>query len=90
MNWTIKFSSQAEKYYKKLPKQVRQKTKNSLTELGSSTYPLFHKNVLPLSGELHGFYRLRVGEYRIIFSILEKEQIIAIVNFYPRGDVYKK
>ncbi len=90
MNWTIKFSSQAEKYYQKLPKRMRQKTKKSLLELGSLTYPHIHKNVLPLSGELQGFYRLRVGEYRIIFRMIEEERIIAIVNFYPRGDVYKK
>jgi len=90
MNWTIKFSSQAEKYYHKLPKPIRQKTKKSLAELGSSIDPLFHKDGLALSGELHGFHRLRVGEYRIIFRVLEEERIIAIVNFYPRGDVYKK
>jgi len=90
MSWTIKFSSRAEKYYLKLPKPIRQRTKKSLTELQSLPYPLFHKDVLPLTGELQGFCRLRIGEYRIIFRVLEEERIIAVVNFHPRGDVYKK
>ena len=43
-----------------------------------------------MTGELQGFCRLRIGEYRIIFRVLEEERIIAVVNFHPRGDVYKK
>jgi mRNA interferase RelE/StbE len=90
MNWTIRFSSQAEKYFLKLPKQIRLKTKKILAELETLPYPLSHKDVLPLTGELRGFCRLRIGAYRIIFRILEEERIIAVVNFYPRGDAYKK
>jgi mRNA interferase RelE/StbE len=90
MSWTIRFSSQAEKYFLKLPKPIRQKTKKLLGELEGLPYPLFHKDVLPLTGELQGFCRLRVGDYRIIFRILQEEHTIAIVNFHPRGDAYKK
>jgi len=90
MNWTIRLSSQAEKYYRKLPKPIRQKTRESLNALGTQSNPLLHKDALPLSGELRGFYRLRVGSYRVIFRLVEEERTIAVVNFYPRGDAYKK
>ena len=43
----------------------------------------------PLTGQLKGFYRLRVGDFRVIFSILVDKKIIAVVNIVPRGDAYK-
>jgi len=33
---------------------------------------------------------LKIGKFRIIFYLIEEEKIIAVVNIYPRGDIYKK
>jgi len=40
-------------------------------------------------GKLRGFYRLRVGDFRIIFALIPEEKIIAIVNTAPRGEACK-
>ena len=40
-----------------------------------------------LRGKTNSFYRLRIGKYRIIFSI-DKEDY-TIINVDTRGDVYK-
>ncbi len=90
MNWQIKLSSQAEKYYLKLSTDTRKRVKKALLDLGTTEFPVLHQNVKPLVGKLEGFYRLRIGSYRIIFSILEDVRIIAVVNIFPRGDAYKK
>jgi|WetSurMetagenome_2_1015567.scaffolds.fasta_scaffold1284070_2 mRNA interferase RelE/StbE len=37
-----------------------------------------------------GYYRLRVGEYRVIYTINHDELIIAILSIGNRGDIYKK
>jgi mRNA interferase RelE/StbE len=89
MNWTIKFSSHAEKYYKKLDKELRGRIKKELTEMGDLIDPLTHPAVKPLIGEMRGFYRIRIGSYRAIFSIIHEIKTIAVVNIAPRGDVYK-
>ena len=89
MKWKIKFSSQAEKYYLKLPKNIRRRVKEKTENLRNVEHPLFHPEVKPLIGKLEGFYRLKMGKFRIIFGILEKEKIIAVLNIYPRGKVYK-
>ena len=90
MNWTVKFSSQAEKYYSSLPSNVRKKLKRKLKEIEDQKFPLFYPGVKPLIGKLKGFYRLKIRKLRIIFYLIEEERIIAVVNIYPRGDVYKK
>jgi mRNA interferase RelE/StbE len=34
-------------------------------------------------------WRLRVGEYRIVYEIHESEVLVVVVNVAPRGEVYR-
>lgn len=89
MPWQVKLSAKAEKYYKKLDKKMRNRVRQALEELSTFENPIEHQDVKPLTGELKGFYRLRIGDFRIVFALLCDIRIIAVVNFAPRGDVYK-
>lgn len=44
----------------------------------------------PLTGDLDGFYKLRVGDYRVIYEILYDEQTIVIHAVGHRKDIYRK
>ncbi len=44
---------------------------------------------LPLSGELSDFYKLRVGDYRVIYEILSTDQILVIHAVGHRREVYR-
>ena len=88
MNWTIKVSTNAEKYFKKLDKKLKERIKNHLKEISTYDNPLGYAQVRPLTGELRGFYRLRIGNYRIVFSLIQEYKVIAVVNIVPRGDAY--
>ena len=88
MSWKIKVSSHAERYFKKLDKKFRQRLRKELLVLGDCENPLDHKDVKPLTGDLRGFFRLRIGGYRVIFSVRKEQKIIAVVNIVPQGDAY--
>ena len=88
MSWSIRISSDAEKYFQKLDKKRRERIKERLLKLSKQENPLENPQVKALTGELKGFYRLRIGNYRIIFALLAKEEIIAVVNIFPRGNAY--
>lgn len=88
LNWTVKVSSKAEKYLKKLDKENQARFKKELIDLSKYNNPLEHPAVKPLTGDLKGFSRIRIGGYRIVFQILTEEKIIAVVNMAPRGNVY--
>jgi mRNA interferase RelE/StbE len=49
-------------------------------------------NIRPeaLRGDLAGLYKLRVGDYRVIYEILRDEQIILIHFVGHRREVYRK
>ena len=89
MPWQVRLSSTAEKHYTRLATQTRERIKNELEGLSNLKNPLEHQAVKRLTGDLKGFFRLRIGKYRIVFAILEETQTIAVVNIAPRGDVYK-
>ena len=43
----------------------------------------------PLKGELSGLFKLREGDYRIIYQILPKEKVIIIHAIGHRSEIYK-
>lgn len=88
MNWKIEVKPTAEKQYLRLDKKTRNRIKKALLELEQEENPLFHNNVKPLTGQLHGDYRLRVGDWRLLFTPDKKEKIIYIYAILPRGDAY--
>lgn len=48
-------------------------------------------NIKPeaLTGDLAGFYKLRVGDYRVVYEILEDEQTLMIHKVGHRREVYR-
>ena len=51
-----------------------------------STHPEIYGK--PLQRTLKGYWRLRVGDYRVVFKILEQK--ILILGILHRKDIYKK
>ncbi len=41
-----------------------------------------------LVGNLSPFYRLRVGDYRIIYTIIEETVVVEVIKIKHRKDVY--
>jgi mRNA interferase RelE/StbE len=42
-----------------------------------------------LVGELSPYYRLRIGDYRVIYEIHDQQLIVLIIKVRHRKDVYK-
>jgi len=47
-------------------------------------------NPYTLTGDLAGFYKLRVGDYRVLYEILQDEQTIVIHKIGHRSEVYRR
>jgi mRNA interferase RelE/StbE len=42
-----------------------------------------------LTGELKGLYSYRIGDYRVIYTILQKRETILILRIGHRKEIYK-
>jgi mRNA interferase RelE/StbE len=87
-NWRVELSKDALKYLKKLNKSTSERILDSLEKLGKAENPLLHKDVRPLAGKLKGFYRIRVGTFRIIFELDSTKKRIGVHAIVPRGNAY--
>lgn len=74
--------STASKYLMRLDERTRERITNALIDL-SCEPP--QGDIKKLRGS--ALHRLRVGNYRIIFDIVDGE--IVVTRIGPRGDVYK-
>jgi mRNA interferase RelE/StbE len=88
VSWTIEVKPAAEKQYLKLDKNVRQRIRKALIELESLDDPFSHRAVRPLTGELKGDYRLRVGDWRILFTSRTGGSLLFVYAILPRGKAY--
>lgn len=44
----------------------------------------------PFTADLAGFYKFRVGDYRIVYEILHDENVIVIHQIEHRREIYRK
>lgn len=84
-SYRIEWKNSAYKELQKLPQQVISKTVAAVADLANNPYPT---GVKKLVGSEHT-YRIRVGDYRVIYEIIENRLIIEIVRVRHRKDVYK-
>jgi len=50
--------------------------------------PRYGTNIKKLKGQLEGYYRYRVGNYRLFYLIEDEKLIIAVVDFKHRQQAY--
>lgn len=87
--WRIEIKPAAEKRYLKLDRPLRRRIREALQGLAESADPLRHQHVRALTGELAGDYRLRIGEWRVLFTPAIEERKLYVFAIVPRGGAYR-
>ena len=83
--YQILIKPSATKELQKLPKNEFTKIDNSILALSTNPKPAGH---VKLSSE-NKLWRIRKGNYRIIYAINDSEKTITILNIKHRKDVYR-
>lgn len=84
--YSIEYSKDIEKDFNKLPKEEVIKILAKIDRLAENPRP---SGVEPLQGNLKGLFRVRSGNYRIIYQILDKCLTILVVRVSHRREVYR-
>ena len=88
MAWTIEYTDTARRQLRKLDKQSARRI---LDYLDQRIAPLEDVRSLgkAVRGPLGEFWRYRVGEYRIICELLDKQLRVLVVRVGGRKDIYR-
>ncbi|MBN2142061.1 type II toxin-antitoxin system RelE/ParE family toxin [Candidatus Woesearchaeota archaeon] len=82
--YDIEFTATAEKQLSKLERPLQERIVSSLERIRIRPYPYLKKLVgCP-------YFRLRVGDYRVILDIREDKLLILVLELGHRKNIYKQ
>ncbi|UKO96300.1 type II toxin-antitoxin system RelE family toxin [Nostoc sp. UHCC 0870] len=85
MTYQIEFTKGANKQLKKLPSDIKERIDLRIQELAIDPRP---NGVKKLADE-DSLYRIRVGDYRVIYQIFDTILLVTVIKVKHRSDVYK-
>ncbi|MFL6541062.1 MAG: type II toxin-antitoxin system RelE family toxin [Chthoniobacterales bacterium] len=84
MSWRVELQRSAEKELKRLSAQNRGRIVETLRRLEAEAFPTGVKKLQNRDG-----YRVRVGYYRILYTVDHSAQVIRVSAIGDRKDVYR-
>ena len=84
--FSIEYSKAARKALKNMPRNVASLVMEKIEALAVDPH-VPNNNVKKLTN--HPGYRLRVGDWRVVYTVHEQKLLIAVVRIAPRGGVYQ-
>lgn len=87
LKWRIVFQKSAYKEYQKLPQQICQKVDKVFKTLISDPFDKT-LDLKRIRGK-QNYYRVRIGNYRIVYQVKESILLILIIRVGHRKDIYR-
>lgn len=84
MIYVIQISSSAAKDFKKLERSIQRRVQNAIESLKSEPRP---HGVKKLKGA-DNLWRVRIGDYRVVYSIEDEQVLVLVIRIRHRRDVY--
>jgi mRNA interferase RelE/StbE len=84
MSYTVSILRRAQRELGELPAEAYRRTREAIRSLAQNPRP---RGCLKLAGR-EG-WRIRVGDYRLIYEIDDEQQIVLVLHIGHRRDIYR-
>ena len=85
-SYRVEIARRAIKALAALPRREQQRTRAATDLLADNPQP---PGCLALAGEAHA-YRVRVGDYRIVYDVFDDRLVVHVIRVGHRRDVYRR
>ncbi len=85
MTYRIEITRDALRALSKLDKPIRRRVQTAIDHLGTNPRP---QGAMALRG-LPGAYRIRVGDYRVIYAINDGRLLVIVIDLGHRSEIYR-
>ena len=86
MKYRVEVNSRVEKLLAKMPSALARVFRDGIRSLAINPRP---SSCIKMKGE-QDTYRIRIGNYRIIYEIYDQKLVILLIHVGHRKDVYRK
>lgn len=86
INYTVTIEIEAQKFFESSSVSLQKKLDRCFDILKVS--PRNYPNIKALKGILSGYYRYRVGDYRVVYEIDDNKNIVTIILIAHRSKIY--
>ena len=83
--WRVKTDRQVEKILRRLPRPLLARIREAIVNLADDPRPHGHRKLVGFEN----LYRIRVGDWRIVYATEDELLFILVVEVSPRGDAYR-
>ena len=84
-HWQIIIHRKAEKTLKRLRGEMLKRTRQTIRSLADNPRPVGHKKMTGYDN----LYRIRIGDWRIIYAIEDDKLIVLVLEVAPRSRAYR-
>jgi len=85
--YEVVLSAEAQKIYASADLALAKKIARCFKQLEQS--PRYHPNIKPLKGDLAGYYRDRIGDYRVIYQVDDETNQVLVSTIVHRREAYE-
>ena len=82
----LEFSNKSSKFIKKLDDKTKDRIRQKINSLCENPFP--HECVRVEKHKEYKVFRVRVGKYRILYSVHNEENLIVIIDIDKRNRIY--
>ncbi|MGI8642040.1 MAG: type II toxin-antitoxin system RelE family toxin [Pyrinomonadaceae bacterium] len=85
MKYQVDFKPSAARELRKLPKDIAKRISKKIDSLADNPFPYGYTE---MKGS-QNYYRVKVGDYRIIYTVEHGEILILVVSIGHRREIYR-
>ncbi|MFT3847576.1 MAG: type II toxin-antitoxin system RelE/ParE family toxin [Propionivibrio sp.] len=87
-DWRFALSDDFIKSIERIDKKLQGRVLEAITRIAQSPTTVVGDTMKPLTADLKGLWRYRVGDYRLVYAPDTEAKHITLLSFETRGDVY--
>lgn len=85
--YEVRYQKHAGRRLRRMPRSIAQRIRAMIDKIAAAPYGS-HSNVTRLRGVSRGF-RIRVGDWRVIYSLDDERSVLLVAKIDRRGQVYR-
>ncbi|MBW4494344.1 MAG: type II toxin-antitoxin system RelE/ParE family toxin [Oscillatoria princeps RMCB-10] len=86
--YELVLTRKAQRFYQEADPSLARRLNRCFDQLRQNPYE--HPNIKRLTGSFAGAFRYRIGDWRVVYRVDEKRQVITVLLIAPRGEVYRQ